>query len=281
MFPIQNPQKAITSYIFICKNWWLILILRNFAFFYWWREYYHDCKFYLYMCVSKINFNPTIVLCSTATFAVAILSSLCVEITEPLVRVWRHVRDHAQQVEGEHLVEDDSLLVQTILAQPGRGQQQQLDIFLESLPERILSRAFFAIVLMTRSCCLITAGGLSGWIVTGSKGRSSASAGKTHRVKRRDLQHVLDGDLKLWFAIHCWTPHALEELQNDIGCDRPVEASKQRYYGRIYVVLHSRHITGSSSSRLFCLGCVCGVYTYLCRSCSCAALALLSSLLYY
>ena len=115
--------------------------------------------------------------CSTATFAVAILSSLCVEITEPLVRVWRHVRDHAQQVEGEHLVEDDSLLVQTILAQPGRGQQQQLNIFLESLPERILSRAFFAIVLMTRSRCLITAGGLSGWIVTGSKGRSSASAG--------------------------------------------------------------------------------------------------------
>ena len=108
MFPIQNPQKAITSYIFICKNWWLILILRNFAFFYWWREYYHDCKFYLYMCVSKINFNPTIVLCSTSTFAVAILSSLCVEITEPLVHVWRHVRDHAQQVEGEHLVEDDT-----------------------------------------------------------------------------------------------------------------------------------------------------------------------------
>ena len=89
--------------------------------------------------------------------------------------------------------------MQTILAQPGRGQQQQLDIFLESLPERILSRAFFAIVLMTRSRCLITAGGLLGWIVTGSKGRSSAS----HRVKRRDLQHVLDGDLKLWFAIHC------------------------------------------------------------------------------
>ena len=117
--------------------------------FYWSREYYH---------YHDINFNPTIVLCSTATFAVAILSSLCVEITEPLVRVWRHVRDHAQQVEGEHLVEDDSLLVQTILAQPGRGQQQQLDIFLESLPERILSRAFFAIVLMTRSRCLITAG---------------------------------------------------------------------------------------------------------------------------
>ena len=93
--------------------------------------------------------------------------------------------------------------MQTILAQPGRGQKQQLNIFLESLPERILSRAFFAIVLMTRLRCLITAGGLSGWIVTGSKGRSSASAGKTHRVKRRDLQHVLDGDLKLWFAIHC------------------------------------------------------------------------------
>ena len=181
MFPIQNPQKAITSsFVKTGDLFWSYEI----SLFYWSREYYHYhdpenfCKFYLYMCVSKINFNPTIVLCSTATFAVAILSSLCVEITEPLVRVWRHVRDHAQQVEGEHLVEDDSLLVQTILAQPGRGQQQQqLNIFLESLPERILSRAFFAIVLMTRSRCLITAGGLSGWIVTGSKGRSRASAG--------------------------------------------------------------------------------------------------------
>ena len=180
MFPIRNPQKAITSsFVKTGDLFWSYEI----SLFYWSREYYHYhdpenfCKFYLYMCVSKINFNPTIVLCSTATFAVAILSSLCVEITEPLVRVWRHVRDHAQQVEGEHLVEDDSLLVQTILAQPGRGQQQQLNIFLESLPERILSRAFFAIVLMTRSRCLITAGGLSGWIVTGSKGRSRASAG--------------------------------------------------------------------------------------------------------
>ena len=166
------------------------------------------------------------------------------------------------------------------LSATGTGAAAAAWYFLESLPERILSRAFFAIVLMTRSCCLITAGGLSGWIVTGSKGRSSASAGEDSSSETSGPAACAGRRLEAlvrYTLLNAARSRGAAERYRLRPSGWGFKAAIRPYICSTTLATHHRQQQPPVLLRL----CVCGVYTYLCRSCSCAALALLSSLLYY